>query len=226
MELCDFFIRITLSGILAGVIGLEREIRSKDAGLKTHFLVGIGSALIMIISKYGFNDILGMKGVALDPSRIAAQVVSGISFLGAGTIILEKHYVRGLTTAAGIWATAGIGLAIGSGMYTLGIFSTALVLIGLEILNRIFRNTLARYLDINIWISDSSLPEDVKKMINGNDFSLVKMKSKKVIYENNPNVSLIELKLKTSRKDDSFKLADKLNNNNKILKIEIMQNPT
>ncbi|WP_053242761.1 MgtC/SapB family protein [Clostridium sp. DMHC 10] len=148
----DFFIRITLSGILSGIIGLERERRSKDAGLKTHFLVGIGSALMMIVSLYTFHD-----------SRVAAQVVSGISFLGAGTIILEKHYVKGLTTAAGIWTTSGIGLAIGSGMYTLGIFSTTLVLAGLEILDRIFKNTSSKYLYINIWVKPEELINLSKK---------------------------------------------------------------
>ncbi|EOO19945.1 MgtC/SapB family protein [Bacillus cereus] len=135
----DFIIRIGVAGLLGAIIGIEREIRSKEAGLKTHFLVAVGSALIMVVSKYAFSDIVFEEHMALDPSRIAAQVVSGFGFLGAGTIIIQKQAVKGLTTAAGLWATAGIGLAIGAGMYVVGIGAMILVLIGLEIVSRIFK---------------------------------------------------------------------------------------
>ncbi|EJQ68888.1 MgtC/SapB family protein [Bacillus mycoides] len=135
----DFIIRIGVAGLLGAIIGIEREIRSKEAGLKTHFLVAVGSALIMVVSKYAFSDIVFEEHMALDPSRIAAQVVSGVGFLGAGTIIIQKQAVKGLTTAAGLWATAGIGLAIGAGMYVVGIGAMILVLIGLEIVSRIFK---------------------------------------------------------------------------------------
>ena len=109
-----------MAGALVTVIGLDREYRAKEAGYRTHFLVSLGSALIMIVSQYGFMEVVKMEGIDLDPSRVAAQVVSGIGFIGAGTIIFQKQIVRGLTTAAGIWATSGIGLAIGAGMYWLG----------------------------------------------------------------------------------------------------------
>ncbi|MED0965826.1 MgtC/SapB family protein [Bacillus paramycoides] len=135
----DFIIRIGVAGLLGAMIGIEREIRSKEAGLKTHFLVAVGSALIMVVSKYAFSDIMFEDHMSLDPSRIAARVVSGVGFLGAGTIIIQKQAVKGLTTAAGLWATAGIGLAIGAGMYVVGIGATILVLIGLEIVSRIFK---------------------------------------------------------------------------------------
>ncbi|MEK7015638.1 MgtC/SapB family protein [Bacillus sp. FSL R9-9410] len=135
----DFIIRIGVAGLLGAIIGMEREIRSKEAGLKTHFLVAVGSALIMVVSKYAFSDIVFEDHMSLDPSRIAAQVVSGVGFLGAGTIIIQKQAVKGLTTAAGLWATAGIGLAIGAGMYVVGVGATILVLIGLEIVSRIFK---------------------------------------------------------------------------------------
>ncbi|WP_188694879.1 MgtC/SapB family protein [Pullulanibacillus camelliae] len=137
----EWVIRLVLSGILGACIGFEREKRLKEAGLRTHFLVAVGSAVIMIISKYGFTDVLG-QNITLDPSRIAAQVVSGIGFLGAGTILVQRQSVRGLTTAAGLWATSGIGLAIGAGMYTVGIVCTALVLLGFELLNRVFKPVL------------------------------------------------------------------------------------
>ncbi|MGL4737259.1 MAG: MgtC/SapB family protein [Cellulosilyticaceae bacterium] len=121
-------LRILLGGILGGIIGLERKKRFKYAGFKTHFLVGLGSALIMVVSQYGFAD----AKVAVDPSRIAAQVVSGIGFLGAGTIIINKGGVKGLTTAAGLWVTSAIGLAIGCGLYDVAVVSVLFVLIGLE----------------------------------------------------------------------------------------------
>lgn len=136
----DFILRLVVAGILGAVIGLDREYRAKEAGYRTHFLVSLGSALIMIVSQYGFQAIIQEHSVTLDPSRVAAQVVSGIGFIGAGTIIIQKQFVRGLTTAAGLWATAGIGLAVGSGMYWLGIAAMVLTLIGLEALSYIFKS--------------------------------------------------------------------------------------
>ncbi len=136
----DFILRLFVAGAMGVLIGLEREYRAKEAGYRTHFLVALGSALIMIVSQYGFSEVLEPDLVRVDPSRLAAQVVSGIGFIGAGTIILQKQVVRGLTTAAGIWATSGIGLAIGAGMYTVGIAATVLVLLGLEVLSFFFKS--------------------------------------------------------------------------------------
>lgn len=136
----DFAFRLFLAGAMGTIIGLEREYRAKEAGYRTHFLVSLGSALIMIVSQYGFQDLLGREGVGVDPGRIAAQVVTGIGFIGAGTIILNKQIVRGLTTAAGIWVTSGIGLVIGAGMYGLGVCATILTLIGLEALTYLFKS--------------------------------------------------------------------------------------
>lgn len=96
----DFVLRLLVAGILGAIIGLDREYRAKEAGYRTHFLVSLGSALIMIVSQYGFQEIIKESSVTLDPSRVAAQVVSGIGFIGAGTIIFQKQIVRGLTTAA------------------------------------------------------------------------------------------------------------------------------
>jgi len=132
----EFILRILIAAILGGAVGLEREYREKAAGFRTHFLVALGSALFMIVSQFGFEAALSMPyNVRLDPSRIAAQVVSGIGFIGAGTIIFQKNTIRGLTTAAGVWVTAAIGLACGSGLYLLAISSTTLVLMGLEAFN-------------------------------------------------------------------------------------------
>ena len=133
----EFVLRIFVAALLGGVIGLEREYRAKEAGFRTHFLVALGSALFMIVSAYGFEEAALLPGHRLDVSRVAAQVVSGIGFIGAGTIIFHKseNVVRGLTTAAGVWVVAAIGLACGGGMYALAIAATVLVLAGLEAFN-------------------------------------------------------------------------------------------
>ena len=125
----ELTIRLTLALLLGGAIGIEREYRAKEAGFRTHFLVALGSALFCLVSQFGF-------GVDLkDSSRVAAQVVSGSGVLGAGTIIFQKNVGRGWTTAAGRWGTAAIGLACGTGMYLASVLTTAMVLLGLEVLN-------------------------------------------------------------------------------------------
>jgi len=121
--------RLLLGAALGSVIGFERERLSWAAGLRTHMLVCVGSTLIMIVSAFGFADILGHSNVTLDPSRVAAQVVSGIGFLGAGSILLRGEVIRGLTTAASLWSVAAIGLAVGGGMYVASIASTIIILI-------------------------------------------------------------------------------------------------
>lgn len=134
-------LRLLLAALLGSLIGLERERLLWAAGLRTHMLVCVGSCLIMIVSAYGFNAVLGPH-VILDPSRVAAQVVSGIGFLGAGSIILRNEVVKGLTTAASLWAVAALGLAVGSGLYFASIAATAIILIilaGLKPIEERFR---------------------------------------------------------------------------------------
>ena len=141
----DLILRLVVAVLLGTVVGLDREYRVKDAGFRTHFLVSLGSALFMLISQYGFESYLaGHPDLAIDPSRIAAQVVSGIGFIGAGTIIFQRHVVRGLTTAASLWATAGIGMAAGCGMYAVAVAATILTLVGLELLSLLFGDLGAR----------------------------------------------------------------------------------
>ena len=115
---------LALAFILSASIGLEREIRQKSAGLRTYTLVGFSSALVMLVSKYGFTDTLEFGRVVLDPSRIAAQIVSGIGFIGGGLIFVRKDIVRGLTTAATVWLTAAVGMACGAGLPILAIAVT------------------------------------------------------------------------------------------------------
>ena len=149
-----YIARIVIAGICGIFIGLERKNRSKEAGIRTHFIVACASALMMVISKYGFGDIVsetvGSKGA--DGARLAAQVVSGIGFLGAGMIFLHKNTVTGLTTAAGIWATSGVGLAVGAGMYVVGIATSALIIVAQIVLHKNFRwmkNSKSKKLVVN-----------------------------------------------------------------------------
>ena len=126
----EALLRLSLAAVLGGMIGFERELREREAGLRTHLLVSLGSALFTIVSAYGFRDFLtsGAGVVRTDPTRIAAQIVTGIGFLGAGAIIRQGFSVRGLTTAATLWVVAAIGLASGSGYYSAAFMTTVVVL--------------------------------------------------------------------------------------------------
>lgn len=124
-----WILRLVIASLCGALIGYERAIQRKSAGVRTHIVVAFSSALFMILSKYGFADLMKISGMEYDASRIAAQIVSGISFIGAGTILVKKNQISGLTTAAGVWATAAIGMAIGSGLYFLGIIATAILFI-------------------------------------------------------------------------------------------------
>jgi putative Mg2+ transporter-C (MgtC) family protein len=130
---------LALGFLLSAVVGFEREIRQKSAGLRTHTLVGVGSALFVLISKYGFNDVLDRGLVVVDPSRVAAQIVSGVGFLGAGLIFVRRSSVRGLTTAAAVWVTAAIGAACGAGLPRLAAATTVAYLIVTLGFNRLTR---------------------------------------------------------------------------------------
>lgn len=151
----EITLRLFVALLLGGVIGIEREYRSKEAGFRTHFLVALGSALFCIVSQYGFD----LK----DSSRVAAQVVSGIGFLGAGTIIFQKNAVRGLTTAAGLWVTAAIGLACGTGMYIAAGIATAMVLFGLEVMNSFIPTVGTTTVQLTF---TATKKESVKRVVN------------------------------------------------------------
>jgi len=124
-----YLARILVAAICGSFIGLEREKRSKNAGVRTHILVSLASALMMVVSKYGFFDVLSISGIDIDASRVASSVVSAIGFLGAGVIFMKNENTIGVTTAAGLWGTVGIGITIGAGMYITGITCTLLIII-------------------------------------------------------------------------------------------------
>jgi putative Mg2+ transporter-C (MgtC) family protein len=135
----EAMLRLALAGVLGGMIGLERELREREAGLRTHLLVAVGSALFTIVGAYGFG------GIRTDPTRIAAQVVTGIGFLGAGAIIRQGFSIRGLTTAATLWVVAAVGLAAGAGYYSAAVISTGLVLLALWPLRIVAYRILIRF---------------------------------------------------------------------------------
>jgi putative Mg2+ transporter-C (MgtC) family protein len=146
LSLGELVLRVALAAVLGGAIGAERELRERGAGLRTHLLVAVGSALFTLVSAYGFSDFefSTREGVVFDPTRIAAQIVTGIGFLGAGAIIRQGLSIRGLTTAATLWIVAAIGLAAGAGYYSAAVVTTAVVLLALGPLRIVARRTLRR----------------------------------------------------------------------------------
>jgi len=164
----EYLVRIFVAACLGLLIGSERKNRNKSAGIRTHVIVALGAALIMVVSKYGFMDV-----EKADAARVAAQVVSGIGFIGAGTIIFQKQIVRGLTTAAGIWATSGIGLAIGAGMYWLGISATILTLIGLEALSYLFKSIGMKSSMVEFSTDNKETLNRMAKKFNSKEYNIV-----------------------------------------------------
>lgn len=198
----DFSLRLFVAGLMGVLIGLEREYRAKEAGYRTHFLVALGSALMMIVSQYGFMDVLEKDLVRLDPSRLAAQVVSGIGFIGAGTIILlQKQVVRGLTTAAGVWATAGIGLAIGAGMYLIGILATLLALAGLEALSYCFKSIGMHNMIIEFTAGNPRVLKEVSVRLSSDGFQIASYEMNKV-YEDGKEMCRISMVVRAKRTNE------------------------
>ena len=160
-------LNILLAVVLGFAIGYERKLRYKEAGIRTHTIVCAGSALIMVVSKYGFGD-----SIEADASRVAAQIVSGIGFLGAGIIIYRKHEIHGLTTAAGVWATSGVGMAAGAGMYIVAAGATV-ILIGVQCIFHIkckFFQT-RKYFQVKIcFVSDGSANDIIKELFQTDRF--------------------------------------------------------
>ena len=153
--------RLFAAGLLGGLIGLEREFRAKEAGVRTHFIVALGSALFMIISEFAF------EGKQHDAARVAAQVVSGIGFIGAGVIIFQRNAVRGITTAAGLWVAAAIGLACGDGMFSVAIAAAILTVLCLEMMHFVNLHYNEKVVDITLAPNKPydlpNLPDQLKK---------------------------------------------------------------
>lgn len=190
-------LNILLAVVLGFAIGYERKLRYKEAGIRTHTIVCVGSALIMVVSKYGFSDIQ-----EYDASRVAAQIVSGIGFLGAGIIIYRKHEIHGLTTAAGVWATAGVGMAAGAGMYVVAA-GAAVVIIGVQcifhIKCRLFRTK--KYFQVKICFTSSGTENDVIKELFQTD------RFNRLVIERKNGETVYHATLNTDREYSSQKLS-------------------
>lgn len=159
----EIILRLFLASVFGAAIGLERERKDWVAGLRTHMMVSLGSCLTMMVSAFGFFDILGTEHVELDPSRIAAQVISGIGFIGAGTILfLKQGVVRGLTTASGLWTVAAIGLATGGGMYFAAVVATSLAIVILWILQPLEKKLTAMFFRNSIRVVTSRREKSIE----------------------------------------------------------------
>ena len=171
----ECILRIVLSGLCGLVVGYERKRRGKGAGTRTHLVVALASALMMIVSKYGFADMAQVAAdvydTRLDPSRLASQIVTGVGFLGAGMIYFNRGTITGLTTAAGIWATSGVGMAIGAGMYFIGILTTIIMIIAQTILHQ------------NIKLSGIKVEEQITFVIENTDEAVNYVQN--ILTENN-----------------------------------------
>ncbi|MGI6231295.1 MAG: MgtC/SapB family protein [Prevotella sp.] len=195
-----YIIALAAAALMGGLIGFEREYRAKEAGLRTHLLVALGSALFMILSKYGFDDKVSLLGNAasFDPSRIASQVVTGIGFIGAGTIIFQKHVIRGLTTAAGLWVTAAIGMTCGAGMFILALAATVMVLICLEAMYYIHSRFEMRNLSVKFSTSDKKQVTEIMNRLKaiGADVESYQLTNTK---DDGKKLLVVELEMRVNR---------------------------
>ena len=197
---------LILAAILGFLIGLERKRRDKEAGIKTHTIVAFGSALMMLISRYAFGD-------GADTARVAAQIVAGIGFLGSGIIVYKKNIVSGLTTAAGVWTTAGIGMACGGGLYIIAIISTGvLILIHLLLHKKIFKNKRTFAIRI-VFMQCGMSREKVKELFNIDRYD-------KLVVERKDDNLIYQATLKTDKEYSSLQIDEIMENNPFIQLIE------
>ena len=224
----EFFPRIADDGIYAlrmviacfcgALIGLERSRRQKDAGIRTHIMVALGSALTIIVSKYGFFDVVIYDGISLDASRIAASVTTGVSFLGAGVIFVRDVSIKGLTTAAGIWTTAAVGLAIGSGLYTVGICATALMIFFQLIMHKFFSRLENTVNEFSVTVNNSpKVVSNFRAKLKQNNITVEKCKMTR-----NPDqtitLDITIKKARTTSMDEIMLIAD---NDENIISVDI-----
>lgn len=196
-------VRVLIALVLSGLIGFERELKNHSAGFRTHILVGVGACLMMLLSLFGFEAYIEKyNNVQFDPARIPSYVISGIGFLGAGTIMVYGGTIRGLTTAASIWAVAGLGLVVGAGMYAVAVFTTLIILLSLVFLNnfeKLFtRGKTSLVLEI---ISYSGLP--INKVVSVLEDSELKVRQVEVIKVENDLKSIF---IKVERKANLNKI--------------------
>jgi len=217
----ECLLRIVLAGVGGICIGINRELHAKDAGVRTHFFVAVGSALLMVVSKYGFLDMKAF-GMSADASRIASQVVSGIGFLGAGSIMVNKRSIHGLTTAAGLWATAAIGLSFGAGLYWISVVVVILTLLGYGLSKYISKLMPSRMKTMRIVLKVDSIfaVEDFLYILSQNEYNIVsyglKFEQKDDYYQ-----AKITLNALRSSKSDSKRLMEDIEEKYTLISFDI-----
>ena len=216
----SIILRLLLATLLGAVIGFEREYHAKEAGVRTHLLVALGSCLFMILSVYGFDFMLDRDHVSFDPSRIASQVVTGIGFIGAGTIILQKQMVRGLTTAAGLWVTAAIGLACGNGMYLVAVVTTAIVLVSLGLINVYLPYISQKERRITFLAEDYVVMTDILNQLRQEKITVLNYEMHKSAEENDGKM-LVTLEIRMKRYDNVKGITSILKNFEKVELVQI-----
>lgn len=185
----ECMLRLVLSALFGGFIGLERELRLKGAGVRTHIIVSFASCMMTLVSKYAFFDMMAFEAVKLDPSRVTAGVVTAIGFIGAGAISAHKRSITGITTAAGLWATVGIGVAMGAGMYYISTFGAAFIVVVQAVLHR--DHTLGSSAVICIQIDDQPEALDCFQA----ELAKLKLEPSASKYERADGVLSIELQM-------------------------------
>ncbi|MBO7493210.1 MAG: MgtC/SapB family protein [Bacteroidales bacterium] len=215
-----FILRLALATLLGAIIGFEREYHAKEAGIRTHLLVALGACLFMILSVYGFDFMLDRDHVSFDPSRIASQVVTGIGFIGAGTIILQKQMVRGLTTAAGLWVTAAIGLACGNGMFIIAAVTTVIVLVSLGLINVYLPYFSQKERHITFLVEDYGVMTEILEKLRQEKITVLNYEMHKSAEENNGKM-LVTLEIRMKRYDNVKGITLILKNFEKVELVQI-----
>ena len=211
-------VRMVLAGFCGVIIGFERSRRQKDAGIRTHMIVALGAALAMIVSKYGFFDLLQFEGLRADASRIASNVITGVGFLGAGVIFVKDVSIKGLTTAAGIWTTASVGLAIGAGMYTVAIGAMILMVMFQFVFHKFFSRLENTANEFTVTLSDSlNAVKDFRAMLEKNKILVEKCK----MSRNEDSTITLDITIKKARTTSMDEILLVAEQNEHIISVEI-----
>ncbi len=211
-------IRMVVASLCGVFIGFERSRRQKDAGIRTHMIVALGAALAMIVSKYGFFDLLQYEGLRADASRIASNVITGVGFLGAGVIFVRDVSIKGLTTAAGIWTTASVGLAIGSGMYTVGIGATILMILFQLVFHKFFTRLENTVNEFTVIVNDNpNAVKNFRKMLAENKLYVEKCK----MTRNPDSTVILDITIKKARTTSMDEIMLIAEQSDDIISVEI-----
>lgn len=213
-----YIIRLLVSCFCGINIGFERSRRQKDAGIRTHMIVALGATLAMIVSKYGFFDLLEYEGLRADASRIASNVITGVGFLGAGVIFVRDISIKGLTTAAGIWTTASVGLAIGAGMYTVGIGATIVMIVFQFFFHRFFRSLENTVNEFTVVIKDDN---DAVKNFRDNLATNKVLIEKCKMSRNHDSTVTLDITIKKSRSISMDEILLLTESDENVVSIEI-----